>query len=330
MNWIKHHLRFIILLLVFLILLCSLYFINLSPEKGRMQYGITFSQEQAIKTGLNWQKMYLTILDGLGVNNVRLIARWDQVETEQNVFEWKDIDWQINEASKRGVSVVLSFGQRVPRWPECFIPEWAKRLEPAEYEIALIDYIEKSTKHYKEFTNIAYWQVENEPFLNSFGFCPKGNYQLLEKEVTIVRKNDSRPIIATDSGELGLWYKAASLGDVFGTTMYRKVWNKNLGYFKWPLPAVSYQLKGRLLAPGKPVYIMELQTEPWGSNFRFITDIPIQEQLTEFNERHLLENIDYAERGGFTDIYLWGAEWWYWLKQKGHPELWDTAKDLWK
>jgi hypothetical protein len=71
---------------------------------------------------------------------------------------------------------------------------------------------------------------------------------------------------------------------------------------------------------------MELEAEPWGSNDRFIADIPIDEQLKVFNENHLERYLGYAKRAGFDHIYLWGAEWWYWLKQNYHSELWDGAK----
>ena len=38
--------------------------------------------------------------------------------------------------------------------------------------------------------------------------------------------------------------------------------------------------------------------------------------------------IDYAKQAGFSDYYLWGAEWWYYLKQNNHPEYWDYVKGL--
>lgn len=25
---------------------------------------------------------------------------------------------------------------------------------------------------------------------------------------------------------------------------------------------------------------------------------------------------------------LWGAEWWYWLKQHGHTEMWEKGMDV--
>ena len=40
------------------------------------------------------------------------------------------------------------------------------------------------------------------------------------------------------------------------------------------------------------------------------------------------ETIEYAKKTGFSDYYLWGAEWWWSLKQNGHPEYWEYVKQL--
>ena len=43
------------------------------------------------------------------------------------------------------------------------------------------------------------------------------------------------------------------------------------------------------------------------------------------------ENVDYARRVGFHDIYLWGGEWWYWMKmKKDYPAVWETGKELFR
>ena len=39
--------------------------------------------------------------------------------------------------------------------------------------------------------------------------------------------------------------------------------------------------------------------------------------------------VDYAKRTGQDTFYLWGAEWWYWMKVKhNQPEIWEEAKKL--
>ena len=41
------------------------------------------------------------------------------------------------------------------------------------------------------------------------------------------------------------------------------------------------------------------------------------------------KNIKFAKKTGLDEFYLWGAEWWYWLKTKhDKPEIWEEAKKL--
>jgi len=41
----------------------------------------------------------------------------------------------------------------------------------------------------------------------------------------------------------------------------------------------------------------------------------------------LKKNIEFAKKTGLKEFYLWGGEWWYWMKEKqGRPELWEEVK----
>jgi hypothetical protein len=43
----------------------------------------------------------------------------------------------------------------------------------------------------------------------------------------------------------------------------------------------------------------------------------------------LQKNISYAKRTGLDTFYLWGSEWWYWLKEeKGESQIWQEIKKL--
>jgi len=74
--------------------------------------------------------------------------------------------------------------------------------------------------------------------------------------------------------------------------------------------------------------VIELQTEPWISGFT--TQRPLEEQFQSMNAAQLKENVEFAQKVGFPEVYLWGVEWWYWLKvEKNIPDLWNQAKELW-
>jgi hypothetical protein len=42
----------------------------------------------------------------------------------------------------------------------------------------------------------------------------------------------------------------------------------------------------------------------------------------------LEQNVSFAREVGVAEAYLWGAEWWYALKQVGEDRLWETAKHI--
>lgn len=141
-----------------------------------------------------------------------------------------------------------------------------------------------------------------------------------------------RPIILTDSGEFGLWFRTYKRADIFGTTMYRVVQSRFLpiGNFKYPLGPDFFKIKDAImenLFGKKEIINIELQAEPWLK--KRPPDISIEEQLKAFSLDQFKENIEYARQVGFEKNYLWGAEWWYWMKQKqGHREFWEEAKKL--
>ena len=328
--------RFLIYLIAFVLLIfVSLWIWNIFVDElpdDEVNFGVTFSNYYATELGLDWKAAYLATLDELGVKDVRLAAYWSQVEPENDEFNFDDLDFEINEASNRNARIILGVGQKLPRWPECFIPEWAKVSNTKDDE--LLEYIETVVNRYKDEEQIIYWQVENEPFLGGgFGDCPKFDVGLLDREITLVRSLDDRPVLITDSGELGDWVRARKRGDVFGTTMYRDVWFKRTIRFRYPLPPTWFQFKdfvSRAITgadSAQKVIVVEMQAEAWGRDP--IPYITLDEQLKYMDFETFKNNITYSKRAGFPDIYLWGVEWWYYLKTvQEMPEFWNYAKTL--
>ena len=196
---------------------------------------------------------------------MRLPVYWDLVEKQPGIYEYADVDWQLDEAKKRDVAVILTVGIKVPRWPECHIPQWVG--------------------------------------------------------------DDAS--VRTDSGELSLWVQAASRGDEFGTTLYRDIYSPKVGgYFEYPIGPNFFRFKEKMVrwfTSQEHFSVIELQAEPWASGW--IADISLSEQFKTMNETRLVENVDYARQVGFHDIYLWGGEWWYWMKtQQGNEGYWNAIK----
>ncbi|MBI4039220.1 beta-galactosidase [Candidatus Daviesbacteria bacterium] len=305
----------------------SLYLEDQSAKniKSASVFGASFAQAHAQYLGLDWKKTYLAYLDDLKVRLLRLQANWNQIEPKQGRFNFADIDWQIKEAGKRGAKVILAVGRKLPHWPECHDPKWISNLTEPEIQNRVLGMLEATVKRYKGNPTITVWQLENEPFF-PFGNCPAADDAFLEKEAALLRSIDARPILITDSGELSTWLKPAELADIIGTTMYRVTWNPLWGYFYYPLSPQFYRLKAKLINHNIPVIVSELQVEPWGS--KPLPEMTIAEQYQSMNPKRIQEITNFAKQTNFSQVYLWGAEWWYYLKEKGHPEIWNFARSL--
>jgi hypothetical protein len=295
-------------------------------------YGMSFNTMYARELGLDWKEVYEAILTDLQVRHLRLAAHWPLVEPIDNVYNFMEMDYQVRRAEEVGAEVILAVGRRLPRWPECHVPQWAKDLTWEEQQKQILDYSTIVINRYKDSPAIKYWQIENEPYLEVFAkdHCGEFDEAFFEKEVAHFRSLDpTRPFLVTDSGNLGQWVGAYKHGDVFGTSVYIHFWNPELGQFKTILPPAAYRIKENLMAllyGRKPTFLIELSAEPW--LLEPITSVDIETQYSRMDLQKINEVLEYAKDTRYEKQYLWGAEWWYWLKGKGHPEIWERGKEL--
>jgi len=321
------------ILVIFLLILFFLVFVGRPPQAKQIKWGVNFSQKHAELMGLNWRQNYLALLDDLKVRRIKLITHWDKLEPEKGKYDFADLDWQMEEAKKRGVQILLVIGMKTPRWPECHIPYWAENLSKEAQQERVIELVGNTVFRYKDYENIWAWQVENEPFF-PFGKCKWYDKSFLEKEIQLTRILDdkARPIVISDSGENSLWLEAARLGDIVGTTLYKKVWFEQVGIYVYSsYPEIFYWRKAELIKTlfGKKVICVELQAEPWGPILLY--DLPSSEQKKTMNLEQFKRIINFSRRTGFDEFYLWGGEWWYWLKEtQNKPEIWNYARELFK
>ena len=318
-------------ILAFLLLIFCYLFIGTPPQAKEISWGVNFSQKHAQNLGLDWKETYSALLDDLKVKNIKLITHWDLIELNEGKYYFEDLDWQIKKAEEKDARLLLVIGMKTGRWPECHIPEWAKNLNKEEQQKEILEMIEEVVLRYRERVSVWAWQVENEPFF-PFGECPWVDKNFLKKEIDLVKSLDSqsRPIVISDSGEGSLWVNAAKFGDIVGTTLYKKVWFRQLGnYIYYPFPPIFYWRKAQLIEKifDKKVIVVELQAEPWGP--KLLYESPLEEQEKTMNLERFKANIEFAKKTGLDEFYLWGGEWWYWLKEKQNkPEIWQEAKKL--
>lgn len=304
-----------------------LVYFNYSDVK-KVKFGATFSAEQARRLGLNPFEVLWSALDDMQMRYFRLSAHWNIIEHNKGRFDFSDLDWQIKMLEEKGAETIVAIGRRAPRWPECHDPLWLKGLNEEEIQAEQLKMLEVVIRRYKGKEVIKAWQVENEPFLTIFGNCPKLNPDFFKKEIELVRKLDqSRPIILTASGELSTLANVASLADMVGISIYRTTWDKIIGLFYYPLTPQYYKHKAKAVALlGKRVFVSELQAEPWER--QPLSEMPLIEQKELMNAQKLKKSVEFARHAGFDEVYLWGVEWWYWLKGQGDDSLWNVVKEM--
>ena len=313
---------------------CIVFFVVLvltmmwsTPIQTTKVIGTTFSVEQSYYLGLEPRDVLESLFRDLGIRDIRLSVYWNRTERERGVMNFEEVDWQLALAEKYGARVILAVGRKVPRWPECHDPGWFRALPESERKAEQLEYVRAAIERYASHPSITMWEVENEPYL-PYGDCPNYDLTLLDEEIAIVKSLDTRSIMVTDSGELSIWVRAARRGDIFGTTMYRTVHNKFFGQIKYPIPKEFFRLKQTLtrrVVGIKTLVVIELQGEPWAD--RPYHTLPVEKQYETMSPQMFRDTIHYSERAGFDTIYIWGVEWWYWLKQQGHPEIWDIMRE---
>jgi hypothetical protein len=61
------------------------------------------------------------------------------------VFDWALADALIQFSQDQEVKLIVAIGAKVPRWPECFIPDWAEVLDPSQRQQAVASFLEKAS-----------------------------------------------------------------------------------------------------------------------------------------------------------------------------------------
>lgn len=324
----------IVQVLVAALIVLGIFYLILSarPEPERIEYGMSFNTLYARELGLDWQRVYDAVVQELGVKHLRLAAHWPMIEPQDDVFNFFELDHQVREAEEHGADVILAVGRRLPRWPECHVPGWASGRSWEEQKEEILEQIETVVRRYRNEEHVIYWQVENEPFLTVFAkeHCGELDKAFLEEEIALVRSLDpDTPILVTDSGNLGTWYETYQLGDAFGTSVYVHFWNPDVGPFRSVLPASFYRAKLSLMElfyEKRPSFLIELSAEPW--LLRPVAETPIETQFSRMDIEKFEDIISFARDTRFERQYLWGAEWWYWLREQGHGEFWERGREL--
>jgi len=319
--------------LLTVILLLAIIFHPVDHKIKRI--GASFSVKYAGELGVDWQPAFQALLDDIGVKHVRLMSYWDMHEPQDDQYDWFALDWQMDEAAKRGAQVSLAVGLRQPRWPECHFPDWAKRLPREEWHPKLMDYLTAVVKRYQNHPALVSYQLENEALNDWFGECFVHERDKLKadltKEFELIKQLDTKhKVVMSLSDQHGI-PAGEPTPDIYGYSVYRVVYNQQIakGYFIYPTPIWYHRLRAWVIdvLKNRPILIHELQLEPWGP--APTPQLSIPEQDKSMSPTQMYKNVDFGRQIGLDEAYLWGAEWWYWRKVVlGDSDPWVAAKDI--
>lgn len=330
MKRLKYHYKIFFTTLIVFLLLVILVSLNFGNDE-KIIWGVTFSKKQCRDLDLDWRQVYQKIINEMPFKVIRLPIYWDEVEIKPGEFNFSDYVLMVNQAEEKDIEIVPVLGRRVPRWPECHTPEFYQNLSESELKPKILNLIKTEIEYFKYYPNIKKWQIDNEPFVDFFGQCPRADENLIREQVNLVKSLDTRPVLITESGELSTWLRGAKLADILGISMYRQTWNKKWGYFYYPVMPAYYYFKAQLvkiLTGVNQVINTELQVEPWATKNE-LKNMPLFNQFYAMDLVQVKTNLKFAKRAGINEIYLWGVEWWWWLGTKhNHWEFWEYGKNL--
>lgn len=325
----------VILITIIVLVFAAMYSIAIwykaSENTKPLRLGASFVPAYAESLGLDAKQTMDALINDLGIRNFRLVSYWSQLEPQDGEYDFDLLDWQFEKAEAAGASVSLAIGLRQPRWPECHIPDWAKELPDEEWQPKLERFIAAVVTRYKDSPSLGSYQLENEFLHKTFGTCTDFDRERINREFDLVKSIDpNHPIIMSRSNN---WWGLAlgkPVPDQYGISVYRRVWEPNINrYTQYPFPTWYYGfLAGaQKLLQGKPSILHELQAEAWPPDGQNITDISLEEQNKSIDADRLRDGFEFGRATGLREIYLWGAEYWYYRKIiLNDPGLWNVAR----
>jgi Beta-galactosidase len=290
------------------------------------QYGVTFSIKQCQNFDIDPIKTLDWLINDAGFRRFRLMSYWNEIEKEQGVYDFTELDRQIDAIEKAGGIITLCLGARQPRWPENHWPSWAWEASKPERTGTLLAFIKTVVLRYRNRAAIVSYQLENEALLENFGEKSEVDRARLRNEYQLVKRLDpDTPIIMTTSTSWGVPVRRP-IPDLVGFSYYHTLWRNGDYHHSTLYPWIHRWRKYAIrLLHWKPTFIHELQCEPWGPTA--IWKMSIQEQDQSMSPQHIATNVRLAKAIKAAPIDLWGGEWWYWrLTTHNDASIWEAVR----
>lgn len=294
-----------------------------------------------------------TILRETGARHVRISAQWDEIEPAEGQFDFALLDALLETAHQHEARVLLTVGIKAQRHPEYYIPGWAlDDVEIGHGAVVTEDQllreralrmVEAVVRHAADSPAIEAWGADNEPYVPS----ARANMwrigrDFVQEEIAIIRAIDplDRPVVVNQA-QHHLWDRYDTErawiledADVLGVSFYPFRNYSVLGIkMVVPIPELgpihpNYAAhRKEAHAHGREYWITEQQAEPWADFDMHLISPERPSPNLSINKLH--RSIDYARRTGADRVYLWGAEWWLFQRERYGDERWlEAARDI--
>ncbi len=297
-----------------------------------MNYGTTFSHRFIQELGLNVQSAFGDVLQ-MKFDLLRLSVYWNESQPTPDTINLDPIVQLLEKCQHTQQHVVLTLGMKAPRWPEFYLPSWVNQQpQNLHTQQAFLDFLRAAFQQLKNHDCISYWQIENEPLDPSGLHHWTVQTEFLDKEIKYIQANDHRPILLTTWGnELSKRHflpLLAQRADVVGIDVYGHQYQNTLLLGpRYVGPQDSDQQLLQLFSLcSKPVWVTELQAEPWEKGeVEYKSDYP-KSMSVPVLEQHLKQ----AERLHRETVFFWGVEYWLWRAKVGdssYLDFWQKIKN---
>lgn len=292
--------------------------------------GTTFSHRFAEYLSLDSLQSLHTII-ALKFDIIRLCCYWDEIQKDSKTFDFSAIRQLLDICEKNNQKVILTVGMKAPRHPEFYIPTYLQSKNPRSILPECLLFIKKTIEELNKYTCIQYWQIENEPLDEVWHLKQRIQIEDLTQEINLVRKLDSkRKIIITFWGNSNDVEKTIqstiSLTDIVGIDIYyRQFLRQFLSIGQYCGPSLSdNSFKNLCELSSKPIWITELQAEPWESGLTAYK----QDKTKSMSPEILKDNFLKAKSLNPKAILFWGSEYCLWRKKCGDDRYLKTIADI--
>ncbi len=307
--------------------------------------GFTFSQLQCSPgyLDLDYQQTFKELCD-LKPDIIRLGTYWNEIES---AVGFQKTDWLMDEAARRNIPVIMTVGAKAPRVPELHLPpDILNHTELNQHQgqqIGADPYVfDRVMKHtslvvarYRNYSNLVYWQDENEP-LDHLDFADNHSIdeRLLVEEFNLIKekKRKDQKILLSNafnipSAPQSLIKSLELKPDGTGFNIYQKIPRKMGGYNELTWGNFRLLARNASLISSLDIdpWIFEVQAEPWEPDKHVHFG---QEKYPSVSVEQTLRLVSDLVRSGYNKQLLWGGEFWVKQKQLGFPDWINTMRDL--